>query len=146
MKSPNWLLSYHTNERGCLSNWRRGSVHCTSIIIKILLVPYMVRIDVQRSPKVKLEVAPFLKILLIVSRNHVPSFMLLSQNAQFIQYLAQICSTIVVSSAVVRQPGCYGHAVSFNYVCTTGEWEAQQGGRRGDCPSDTNIQGALFQP
>ena len=42
----------------------------------------MVNFDVQRSPKVKSEVALFLKITLLMCRNHVPSFMLLSQNAQ----------------------------------------------------------------
>ena len=45
-------------------------------------MPYMVNFDVQRSPKVKSEAAPFLKITLMMCRNHVPSFMLLSQNAQ----------------------------------------------------------------
>ena len=38
--------------------------------------------------------APFLKILLMVSRNYLPSFMLLSQNAQLNHYIAQICPTI----------------------------------------------------
>ena len=45
-------------------------------------MPYIVNFDVQRSPKVKLKTAPFLKITLMMCRNHVPSFMLLSQNAQ----------------------------------------------------------------
>ena len=44
-------------------------------------MPYMVIFDVWRSPKVKSEAAPFLKITLMICRNHVPSFMLLSQNA-----------------------------------------------------------------
>ena len=45
-------------------------------------MPYTVIFDVQRSSKVKLEVAPFLKITHMMCRNHVPSLMLLSQNAQ----------------------------------------------------------------
>ena len=45
-------------------------------------MPCMVNFDAQRSPKVKSEVAPFLKITLMMCRNHVPSFILLSQNAQ----------------------------------------------------------------
>ena len=57
-------------------------------------MPYMVNFDVQRSPKVKSEAAPFLKIILMMSRNHIQSFMLLSQNAQFHKFLVQICSTI----------------------------------------------------
>ena len=45
-------------------------------------MPYMVNFDVQRSPKVKSEAPPLLKISLMMCTNHVPSFMLLSQNAQ----------------------------------------------------------------
>ena len=56
-----------------------------------ILMPYMVNFDVQRSPTVKSEAAPFLKIILM-SRNHIPSFMLLLQNAQFHKFLVQIRS------------------------------------------------------
>ena len=53
----------------------------------------MVNFDVQRSPKVKSEEDSFLKIILMMSRNRAPSFMLLSQNAQFHKLLVQILST-----------------------------------------------------
>ena len=55
----------------------------------------MFNFDVQRSPKVKSEAAPFLKIILMMSRNHIPSFVFLSQNAQFREFLFQIRSTII---------------------------------------------------
>ncbi len=61
----------------------------------------MVNFDVWRSPKVKSEVAPFLKIILMMCRNHIPSFVLSSQNARFHKFIVQIRSTIMQLSMYI---------------------------------------------
>ncbi len=44
---------------------------------------HMVKIDVKMSPNVKFKVAPLLINLVLISRNYIPSLMILSLNVQF---------------------------------------------------------------
>ena len=69
--------------------------------------------------------APFLKILLMMSRNHVPSFMLLSQNAGFLHESALLLVQFITANSTQFQEyhnegKIEAHASRMSNLCVWG--------------------------
>ena len=72
-------------------------------LFKTIIWHFKHLIDLQRSQKVKSEMAPNLKMNFGVYTNYVPSFMLLSQSAQTFLFLRLSSSTIGFSSCACAE-------------------------------------------